>query len=91
MNNMLCYKDMTFCSSKNCKNKCGRKLTDEIIIAGNKWWTKTGGKDGECPFAVSEFCTEEPTHSHKKERKLKKCKKHDACIYSGQLGCLRNK
>lgn len=25
---MLCYRDTTFCASPNCKNQCGRKLTD---------------------------------------------------------------
>ncbi len=26
---MLNYKDKTFCASPNCKNECGRKLTQE--------------------------------------------------------------
>lgn len=25
---MMCYMDMTFCVSPNCKNDCGRQLTD---------------------------------------------------------------
>lgn len=26
---MICFKDKTFCASPNCKNECGRKMTDE--------------------------------------------------------------
>lgn len=25
---MMCYRDKTFCASPNCKNECGRKITD---------------------------------------------------------------
>lgn len=25
----MTYKDKTFCASKNCQNKCGRKMTEE--------------------------------------------------------------
>ncbi len=48
---MMCYKDMTFCVSPNCENKCGRKLTEKIKQDAVKWW---GGKD--VPIAVSCFC-----------------------------------
>ncbi len=27
--NVLSYKGKTFCASANCKNKCGRKMTDD--------------------------------------------------------------
>lgn len=27
---MFTYKDMTFCTTKDCKNPCSRRLTDEI-------------------------------------------------------------
>lgn len=50
---MICYRDMTFCSSPACKNKCGRKLTDEVRAAAVKWW---GGEDA--PICVSHFCDE---------------------------------
>lgn len=50
---MICYKDRTFCASPNCKNDCGRQLTDDIIKSAEKWW---GGKDA--PIAVSYFCGE---------------------------------
>ena len=50
---MLCYQDMTFCCSKNCKNKCGRQLTEEIRQKAKVWW----GSD-EVPIAVAEFCDE---------------------------------
>ncbi len=26
---MMCYKDKTFCASPNCKNECGRQMTDQ--------------------------------------------------------------
>lgn len=50
---MICYRDMTFCCSKNCKNNCGRKLSEEIKQGAKKWW---GGKD--YPISMSEFCDE---------------------------------
>jgi len=48
---MMCYKDMTFCCSKNCKNKCGRKLTDKIRSDAEKWWGSP-----EAPISIAEFC-----------------------------------
>lgn len=50
---MICYRDMTFCVSPGCENKCGRKLTEEIQEEADKWWGK--GK-GEAPIAVSCYC-----------------------------------
>ncbi len=50
---MICYLDRTFCSSPNCENKCGRKLTEEIIEGAKKWW----GSD-DAPIAMSNFCGE---------------------------------
>lgn len=48
---MICYRDMTFCVSPHCKNKCGRKLTGEIVAAARRWW---GGPDA--PIATAKFC-----------------------------------
>lgn len=48
---MMCYRDRTYCVSANCKNKCGRQLTDEIQQAAYEWW---GGRDA--PICISEFC-----------------------------------
>jgi hypothetical protein len=48
---MMCYKDMTFCVSPFCENKCGRKLTTEIVQAAEEWW----GNE-EAPIAVGYFC-----------------------------------
>lgn len=48
---MICYRDMTFCVSPKCKNKCGRKLTAKIRKDARKWW----GSDN-APIAVSNFC-----------------------------------
>lgn len=51
---MICYLDRTFCISKNCQNKCGRKLTKEIVRDAIKWW---GSED--VPVAISCFCSDE--------------------------------
>lgn len=48
---MICYRDMTFCVSSACVNRCGRKLTQKIRKEAWKWW---GSKDA--PICVSEFC-----------------------------------
>ena len=48
---MMCYKDRTYCISKGCQNKCGRKLTDLVKEGAERWW---GSKDA--PIAVAEFC-----------------------------------
>lgn len=47
----ICYKDKAFCCSPNCKNACGRKLTDEMLEDAKKWW----GNDNP-PIAYSNFC-----------------------------------
>ena len=51
---MICYRDRTFCSSKNCKDKCGRKLTQQVQEGAEKWW---GNENA--PIAVSEYCDED--------------------------------
>jgi len=42
---------MTFCASLGCKNKCGRKLTTQVLNAADKWWGKKGA-----PISMAEFC-----------------------------------
>ena len=54
MGRMMGYRDMTFCVSENCQNKCGRKLTKEIEEAAKEWW----GEDNP-PIAVGNFCEDE--------------------------------
>lgn len=49
---MLCYRDQTFCISPDCKNECGRRLTDEIREAAKRWW---GGDNP--PIASAYLCT----------------------------------
>jgi len=50
---MICYRDMTFCNAEDCtNNKCFRKITDEVIESGTKWW---GSPD--FPIAISDFST----------------------------------
>ena len=55
---MICYKDMTFCISPNCENKCGRKLTREIQAAAELWWNPENKLEeaGQAPIAVAYFC-----------------------------------
>lgn len=48
---MMCYRDMTFCISTACTNKCGRKLTDKIRADAERWWGKPGA-----PISMSYFC-----------------------------------
>lgn len=50
---MLCYRDTTYCASRDCKNECGRQLTPEIVKEADEWWGK--GKH-EAPIAISCFC-----------------------------------
>lgn len=33
----ICYLDRAFCVSKNCKNECGRQLTNEIREAAARY------------------------------------------------------
>lgn len=55
---MICYLDRTFCASENCKNKCGRKLTKDIVKGAFSWWEKVTGIGENAPICVSHFCDE---------------------------------
>lgn len=44
---MICYGDRTFCGSPNCKNECGRKLTDMI---------RADAKKRRLPISMGYFC-----------------------------------
>lgn len=44
---MLCYKDQTYCGSKNCTNQCNRKITEEEL---------KHAKELGLPIAYSNFC-----------------------------------
>ena len=51
---MLCYKDMTFCSS-DCKNEeCFRHFGTEQKIGADKWWANFN-TPGSAPIAFSDF------------------------------------
>lgn len=54
----MTYMNMTFCRSHSCKNNCNRKLTQEVIDAGNLWWNSwnTEEKKNKCRFSTSNFC-----------------------------------
>lgn len=51
---MMCFLDMTFCSSPNCKGECGRRWTKELVARAEKWWGGPGA-----PIAFSDFCDED--------------------------------
>lgn len=44
---MMCYKDQTFCSSPNCKNECGRKITEEDLKTAEKL---------DLPISYTRYC-----------------------------------
>jgi len=46
---MITYKDKTFCSSVNCKNKCGRKITSKDV---------SDAKRLKLPICFADFCSE---------------------------------
>lgn len=48
------YNDRTYCSSDNCKNKCGRKLSDEEL---NDLAQKENAMDYVI-LSMSKFCDE---------------------------------
>lgn len=39
---MICYRDMTFCQFKDCKNfeTCGRAFTEKVQQEAIEWWGK---------------------------------------------------
>lgn len=49
---MICYKDMTFCSSDCVNTDCRRNFTDQVQEDAKKWW---GDIEGEPPIAFSDF------------------------------------
>jgi hypothetical protein len=57
----MSYKDRTFCASPNCKNECGRKMTDEEKAANfDNQWISYGyfcepPKDDPCLIGYSEY------------------------------------
>jgi hypothetical protein len=51
---MLCYRDMTFCTSPYCKGECGRELTEEVRAAADK---------AGLPISCQHFC--KPTEDEK--------------------------
>lgn len=46
---MICFKDRTFCSSKNCQNLCGRQMTHDL---------KQQAIKAELPICYQPFCDE---------------------------------
>lgn len=56
---MICYRDMTFCLEKTCKNfnKCPRAFTEEERKNAIKWWGS--GKFPLCIFSNLPPCFDE--------------------------------
>jgi hypothetical protein len=48
---MLCFRDKTFCSSKNHRPDCDRQWTLELEAAAEKWWGGPGA-----PVAFAPLC-----------------------------------
>jgi hypothetical protein len=48
---MICFKDRTFCSSKNHKPECDRRWTPELQAEADRWWGKPGA-----PVSFTNFC-----------------------------------
>ena len=48
---MICFEDKTYCASPNCKNECGRQLTDDIRQAAIK---------ADMPIMQGYFCEDKP-------------------------------
>ena len=52
---MICYKGMTFCEEKNCREfgdgirKCRRSLTQKVLKAADLWW---GNEQGGPPISI---------------------------------------
>ncbi len=57
---MICFRDMTFCSSKVHRPDCRRQWTTELQFEADEWWVRGGGQRGEAPVAFSEFCSTTP-------------------------------
>ncbi len=58
---MICYRDMTFCQTKNCQHfgdDCHRSLTDEVMKKADKWWGKMEGNPPICMFREKPDCFE---------------------------------
>ena len=54
---MLNWRDHTFCASPNCKNLCGRKMTDKEIEERKEFIKNS--KDGfDLPISYGYFCGE---------------------------------
>ncbi|MHC5011187.1 MAG: hypothetical protein ACYTG6_09585 [Planctomycetota bacterium] len=48
---MISFRDMTFCTNPDCKCSPGRRLTDEVKAAAERWWGGPGA-----PIACADLC-----------------------------------
>lgn len=49
---MICYRDMTFCSSNCINTRCFRNFSPEQKEEAARWWK---GLPGAAPIAMSDF------------------------------------
>lgn len=56
---MFCYRDTTFCASKDCKNKCGRKWTAKTQEEYDAFCSRT---KFNMPVAWANFCEKKNEH-----------------------------
>lgn len=49
---MICYRDMTFCSSDCDNRECRRHFSEEVEKGARKWWSHD---PDNAPIAFSDF------------------------------------
>ena len=57
---MIHFRDMTFCNNPNCTCGPGRKFTDEVQAAADKWWGGPGA-----PICMGNICGDKEEESCK--------------------------
>lgn len=64
---MMCFKDITFCASPDCKGECGRQWTPELAKQAESWW---GGPNA--PVAFAYFCKSDDAQEYiEREKNLR--------------------
>lgn len=58
---MMCYRDMTFCSSDCVETRCRRNFTDEVREGARKWGA-TFGHEEDPPVSFSDFSGDCPDY-----------------------------
>ena len=61
---MMCFRDMTFCTSDCTNRKCHRHYSEEVRKAARQWW----GND-DAPIAFSDFSDSCPEYTPPPQQK----------------------